>query len=120
MTPSASSPAIRAVPDAALYLRVAVLVGLGVTLLRLLWLTAGRTDLYPDEAQYWLWSLSPDWGYFSKPPLIAWIIAATTALFGEGVFGVRAAAPLLHFGASLAIYGAAQRLYDARTACWSA
>ena len=45
-------------------LRIAVLIGLAATLARLLWLAAGTTDLYPDEAQYWLWSRTPDWGYF--------------------------------------------------------
>jgi 4-amino-4-deoxy-L-arabinose transferase-like glycosyltransferase len=101
------------------YLRIAALVGLAVTLARLLWLAAGTTDLYPDEAQYWLWSRVPDWGYFSKPPLVAWAIAATTALLGDGTFGVRAAAPLFHLGTSLLLYAIARRLYEPRTACWA-
>ena len=56
---------------------------LAVTAARLIWLRLGGLDLYPDEAQYWLWSLTPDWGYFSKPPLIAWVIRATTLLLGD-------------------------------------
>ena len=32
--------------------------------------------LYFDEAQYWSWSRSFDWGYFTKPPMVAWVIAA--------------------------------------------
>ncbi len=28
-----------------------------------------------DEAQYWLWGQTPQLGYYSKPPLIAWILA---------------------------------------------
>jgi 4-amino-4-deoxy-L-arabinose transferase-like glycosyltransferase len=102
------------------YLLVAVAAGLALTLARLLWLAAGTTDLYPDEAQYWLWAQAPDWGYYSKPPLVAWIIAASTALLGEGTFGIRAAAPVLHLGTSLLLYAIARRLYDARVACWSA
>jgi 4-amino-4-deoxy-L-arabinose transferase-like glycosyltransferase len=101
------------------YLRIAALIGLVVTLARLLWLAAGTTDLYPDEAQYWLWSRAPDWGYFSKPPLVAWVIAATTALLGDATLGVRAAAPLFHLGTSLLVYAVARRLYDPRTACWA-
>ena len=27
--------------------------------------------LYHDEAQYWAWSRTFDWGYFTKPPMIA-------------------------------------------------
>jgi len=40
--------------------------------------------LHGDEAQYWAWSQNLDWGYFSKPPLIAWVIALPTSLFGNG------------------------------------
>jgi len=91
-----------------------------LTLARLAWLSLGRADLYPDEAQYWLWSLHPALGYYSKPPLVAWLIAATTALFGEDEFAIRLSAPLLHFATSLVIYMLARRLYDARVALWSA
>lgn len=91
-----------------------------VTVARLVWLALGRADLYPDEAQYWLWSLHPALGYYSKPPLVAWLIAVTTALFGDDELAIRLAAPLLHFGTALVIYALARRLYDARTALWSA
>jgi 4-amino-4-deoxy-L-arabinose transferase-like glycosyltransferase len=100
--------------------RVALWVVFAVTAARLVWLAVGRADLYPDEAQYWLWSLHPAFGYYSKPPLVAWLIAATTAVFGEDELAIRLAAPLLHFGASLVIYAIGRRLYDARVAMWSA
>jgi 4-amino-4-deoxy-L-arabinose transferase-like glycosyltransferase len=100
--------------------RWALWAAFAVTVARLVWLGLGRADLYPDEAQYWLWSLHPAFGYYSKPPVVAWLIAATTALFGESEAAVRLAAPLLHFGTSLVIYLLAQRLYDSRTALWSA
>jgi 4-amino-4-deoxy-L-arabinose transferase-like glycosyltransferase len=100
--------------------RLALWSVFAVTVARLVWLSLGRTDLYPDEAQYWLWSLHPAFGYYSKPPLVAWLIAATTAAFGEDELAIRLAAPLLHFGTSLVIYAIARRLYDARTALWSA
>lgn len=45
--------------------------------------------LGPDEAQYWTWSQAIDWGYYSKPPGIAWEIALGTMLFGNTEFGVR-------------------------------
>ena len=100
--------------------RLALWTIFAVTVVRLVWLAVGHTDLYPDEAQYWLWSLHPAFGYYSKPPLVAWLIAATTAVFGEDEFAIRLAAPLLHFGASLVVYAIARRLYDARVAMWSA
>jgi hypothetical protein len=91
-----------------------------VTAARLLWLAAGQTDLYPDEAQYWFWSLHPALGYYSKPPMVAWLIALTTALFGDSEFAVRLAAPLLHYATALIVFELARRLYDARIAAWSA
>src|ERR1700734_373862 len=87
---------------------------------RFAWLALDRTDLYPDEAQYWYWAQTPDWGYFSKPPLVAWIIALTTGLLGDTAPAVRIAAPLLHFGTGLLVYRSARLLYDTRTAFWSA
>lgn len=31
-------------------------------------------DLAPDEAHYWDWSRHPDWSYYSKGPLVAYLI----------------------------------------------
>ncbi len=69
--------------------------------------------LYYDEAQYWMWSRTLEWGYFTKPPMIAWAIAATTALFGDAEWAVRLAAPLAHGVGALALYGLARSMYGA-------
>ncbi|HLJ63691.1 MAG TPA: glycosyltransferase family 39 protein, partial [Stellaceae bacterium] len=99
----------------------AVLIVFAITVARLIWLALDRTDLYPDEAQYWWWSLHPAFGYYSKPPMVAWLIAATTALFqSDDEFVVRLAAPLLHFAAALFIYKIGERLYGSRAGFWSA
>jgi 4-amino-4-deoxy-L-arabinose transferase-like glycosyltransferase len=102
------------------YQRIAAFTLLGVTLLRLLWLARNPIDLYPDEAQYWLWSRRLAFGYYSKPPLIAWLIALTTGAFGDDEFAVRLASPLLHFLTGLVIHAIGKRLYGARVGCWSA
>ncbi|HKB37132.1 MAG TPA: glycosyltransferase family 39 protein, partial [Gemmataceae bacterium] len=39
-------------------------------------------DLAPDEAHYWDWSRHLDWSYYSKGPLVAWLIRASCDLFG--------------------------------------
>jgi hypothetical protein len=91
-----------------------------ITAARLLWLAVQTTGLYPDEAQYWFWSRHLALGYYSKPPLIAWLIALTTALFGDGEFGVRIAAPLLHAIAAGLVYAIATQLYDRRVGFWAA
>ena len=54
-----------------------------VTLWRLALLPFDRADLFVDDAQYWFWGQALDWGYYSKPPLIGWIIRLSTSL-GSG------------------------------------
>jgi 4-amino-4-deoxy-L-arabinose transferase-like glycosyltransferase len=97
----------------------AVLLGV-LTIVRLVGLHYSVVDLFFDESQYWAWSRDLAFGYFSKPPLLAWIIATSSAVCGDGEACVRAASPILYFGTSLAIYALADELYDARTAFWSA
>jgi len=76
--------------------------------------------LYVDEAQYWTWAQELDWGYFSKPPGVAALIWLSTTLFGDGLLGVKALAMLCYPLAAAACWAIACRLYDARTAFWSA
>jgi hypothetical protein len=40
-------------------------------------------DLAPDEAHYWDWSRHLDWSYYSKGPLVAYLIRGSCALFGS-------------------------------------
>ncbi|MDP1630701.1 MAG: glycosyltransferase family 39 protein [Caulobacter sp.] len=95
--------------------RLAILLVLALTLLRLSAIFATPLELYPDETQYWLWSRTLDFGYFSKPPMIAWAIWLTTAIGGDSEAWVRFSAPLFHAVAGLAVYGIGKRLYDDRT-----
>lgn len=53
-------------------------------------------NLFSEEAQYWLWSKHPDWAYYSKPPLIAWVNFATSSIFGNHELVIRLTA--LAFG----------------------
>ncbi|GAB4232271.1 MAG: glycosyltransferase family 39 protein [Chlamydiales bacterium] len=64
----------------------------------------GPIALGPDEAQYWTWSQSLDWGYYSKPPGIAWEIAFGTFLFGNTELGVRFGAIVLGFFLPLSVF----------------
>ena len=55
----------------------AMLVVLAVALLRVAYLAwTCPLDLAPDEAHYWDWSRHLDWSYYSKGPLVAWLIRA--------------------------------------------
>lgn len=91
-----------------------------ITVARIVYLTLHPFDLHPDEAQYWVWSQDLAFGYYSKPPVVAWLIAATTAVCGNGEACVRVSAPLLHLLAGLAVYGVGHRLYDRRVGFWAA
>ncbi len=46
------------------------------------------TELYSDEAYYWLWAQRPAAGYFDHPPLVAWLIALSSRVL-PGELGVR-------------------------------
>lgn len=90
--------------------------GLGLLLvLRIIALRYNATDLFFDEAQYWSWSLEPDFGYYSKPPLIAWLIRAATESCGINEFCVRLPSPIIHTATSVVVYLIGQRLYDVKT-----
>lgn len=101
-------------------LRLLLLILLAGTVYRTLALHWAGLNLYVDEAQYWTWAKDLAWGYYSKPPVIAAIIAATTALFGDGELAVKSGALLLYPLTTLLVYALAHRLYDARIAFWSA
>ena len=87
---------------------------------RVLALVFNATDLFFDEAQYWTWSRTLALGYFSKPPLIAWVIRLTTSICSNGESCVRSASPVLYTATSLLVYLIGRRLYDARTGFFAA
>lgn len=107
----------RAVLDTATLAFLALLVGL--VGLRVWALRLAAIDLYFDEAQYWAWSRTLELGYFSKPPLIAWTIASTTALFGDAEWAVRLAAPIGHGIAALALFVLGRTLYGSWAGFWA-
>lgn len=100
---------------AALFLCLAGLV----TAVRIAALFFADANLGADEAQYWMWSKSFEFGYFSKPPLIAWTIAATTSIFGDAEWAVRLAAPIYHFGAAALLFALGRNLYDDTVGFWA-
>lgn len=87
-----------------------------IVLIRIALLFFADGGLGPDETQYWFWAQEPAFGYFSKPPMIAWIIASTAGIFGDSEWGVRLAAPVLHGATATFIYLLASSLFDRRIA----
>ena len=43
----------------------------------------------PEEAYYWSYSQHLALSYLDHPPLVAWLIAGSTALFGQTEWAVR-------------------------------
>lgn len=70
-------------------------------LFRLGYIASGTIELSNDEAYQWLWSKHLALSYFSKPPGIAFIQFAGTALWGDTQFGVRFFSPV--FAAVLSV-----------------
>lgn len=93
---------------------------LAVTAARVVLLAFNRTDLFVDEAQYWLWGQELAFGYYSKPPMIGWVIRGFTEIGGDGQFWVRLPAPLFHAATALILGAVAARVVSARAAVWVA
>ena len=61
-------------------------------------------EVQGDEAQYWYWSTYFDWGYYSKPPLVAWTIGIFTSTFGNSIFILKLPSLLAHFLTSFVLF----------------
>src|SRR3954465_13494178 len=68
-------------------------------------------DLSGDEAQYWDWSRNLDLSYYSKGPLVAYIIRASCAAFGDTMPAVRLPALVLGTCTLVVTYLLARRLF---------
>src|SRR5512147_1879084 len=79
-----------------------------------------QIDFGRDEAQYWTWSRELAFGYFSKPPMIAWLIRGATAICGDGEVCIRSASPVLYTLASVAMFLTGRALFGERVGFWSA
>ncbi|MDC0335659.1 glycosyltransferase family 39 protein [Pseudodesulfovibrio sp.] len=76
------------------------------------WFVAsGQLNLVQDEAQYWDWIRRPQLSYYSKGPLIAWVIATWCEVFGNTELGVR-------FGAIIGMTGIQAALYVGISRVW--
>lgn len=94
-------------------------VGL-MTAWRLAVLAADAPYLSFDEAQYWAWAQSLDLGYYSKPPMVAWVIAATTAACGDGPGCVKLGSAIAHAGTAAVLYALGRHLHGPRIGAWAA
>ncbi|WP_295533074.1 glycosyltransferase family 39 protein [uncultured Thioclava sp.] len=114
-------PNVAAKPDPRGWFGPALALVAAATVLRLIALAFDHTDLFVDETQYWLWGQHLDFGYYSKPPLIGWLIRAVTELAGsDAPFWVRMPGAVLHGATALVLGALAGRIAGRSAAFWAA
>lgn len=106
------------VNDAIWRVRVTWLILL-LGLVRLIVAISLPVDLGHDETYYWEWSRRPDWGYASKPPMVAWVIGISTWAFGNTPFAVRLPAVVFGTGMLPWIYLLTTDMYGRRAGFWA-
>jgi membrane-associated phospholipid phosphatase len=93
---------------------------LAISLFRIYYILNSPLDLSPDEAHYWEWARRPDLSYYSKGPMIAYLIYIGTAIFGDTVFGIRFMAVIFSLLSSLFLFILGKNFADERTGLFSA
>jgi len=86
---------------------------------RLVFLQQIKLPLSPDEAYYWDWGRHLAWGYYSKPPMVAWLIALSTHFLGISEYSVRIPAWLCGGLYLVFLYFFSLRLFDEQVGLWS-
>ncbi len=118
-TRSVATPLLEPAPSSPSHWTWLAFLLLGLLALRIVILVAatapGDLTLQVDEAQYWLWSRDLHWGYYSKPPVIAALIAVSTTLFGNSILGVKLLTMMLYPVIALLLARLARRM--ALSAC---
>ena len=66
-------------------------------------------ELVPQEAYYAFWAREPALSYFDHPPLLAWCLFASLALFGKHALAVRLVPLVFALFTQLAFLGLARR-----------
>ncbi len=112
--PSAAPPVER------VWLAPALAIVLGIAALRAVLLAFDRLDLFVDEAQYWLWGRELAFGYYSKPPLVGWVVGLSTAIGGDGAFWVRLPGVLANAASALILARIAAETRGRAAALWVA
>lgn len=93
------------------YSRLAIAIIAGLLAVRIVLVIVSPLELYADEAQYWRWGESLEWGYYSKPPMIAWMIHASAGLLGDSEWAIRFFAPIFHALASVFLFLLSRRMF---------
>lgn len=100
------------------WLRLGYCIIAVIFLINFAYLASGTITLSKDEAYQWLWSKHLALSYFSKPPGIALIQYAGTALWGDTELGVRFFSPVFAAILSFVLLRFMAREVGGRLAFW--
>ena len=92
---------------------VAILVVYRIAVLLIL-----DVPLFYDEAYYFGWAQELAFGYFSKPPVVAWSIALTT-VGSDASWAVRISSPLYYAAAAVFVWRTSLLWFDEKSAAWA-
>jgi len=90
-----------------------------LTCFRLSYIVSSSRSLTPEETQYWDWSRNLDLSYYSKPPLIAYLIYLFTSIGKSTAFFVRLGSVLIFSILSIISYNLCKKITrDDRISFW--
>ncbi len=90
-----------------------------VVAIRLVYAAVFPLDLAPDESYYWDWGRRLDYGYFSKPPMIGWLMGLAGWLGGDSQLGIKVFPVLLSSGGLVFVFLLGRDLYGAMAGFWA-
>jgi len=77
-------------------------------------------DFAGDEAYYWDWGRRLDWGYYSKPPMVAWLMALGSWLGNDSFLVIKLIPIVLIALGTWTLFILTRTLYGARAGFWAA
>jgi undecaprenyl-diphosphatase len=86
-----------------------------ISVFRIYYILHGPLDLSPDEAHYWEWSRRLDLSYYSKGPMIAYLVYIGTSIFGDTIFGIRIMAVIVSALSSIYMFRLVNHMYPQQT-----
>ncbi|MBI5874714.1 MAG: glycosyltransferase family 39 protein [Deltaproteobacteria bacterium] len=87
-----------------------------MTIFRIWYIWHGPFNLSPDEAHYWDWSRRLDLSYYSKGPMVAYVIAFFTKIGGNNEVSVRIGAVIIAAIVSLTLYTVTRDIFNSERA----
>jgi len=91
----------------------------GVVCIRVVYAAVFPLDLAPDESYYWDWGRRLDYGYFSKPPMIGWLMALAGWLGQNSIFGIKVFPVFLASAAAGFVYRLGRDMYGPAAGFWA-